>query len=92
MNYINRLKNAETFKGVARGERGEIPTHPRNGKNCCRKMVLFPKALFLVTNFRKKIKNKNKKFKFSKEFSSKNYKIFSKFPNNLCFSSKRAKN
>ena len=44
-------------KGVARGEGGNPPTP--NRKNC-RKMVLFPKALFLVTNFRKKIKNKNK--------------------------------
>ena len=26
---------------------------PRNRKNCCRKLVLFPKALCLVTNFRK---------------------------------------
>ena len=42
-------------KGVARGGRGEIPP-PETEKNCCRKMVLFPKALFLVTNFRKKIK------------------------------------
>ena len=40
-------------KGVAREEKGEIPP-PRIPKNCCRKMVLFPKALFLVTNFRKK--------------------------------------
>ena len=47
-------------KGVARGE-GEIPP-PRNRKNCCKKLVLFPKALFLVTNFekkKKKIKRKN---------------------------------
>ena len=27
------------------------PPHPRCRKNCCRKMVLFPKALFIVTNF-----------------------------------------
>ena len=37
-------------KGVARGEGGKSPP-PRNRKNCCRKLVLFPKALFLVTNF-----------------------------------------
>ena len=34
-------------KGVARGP------PPQTEKNCCRKMVLFPKALFLVTNFPK---------------------------------------
>ena len=38
------------IKGVARGK-WEIPL--RNRKKCCRKMVLFPKALFLVTNFPK---------------------------------------
>ena len=41
---------------------GEAGNPPRNRKNCCRKLVLFPKALFLVTNFQKKNKNnKNKK-------------------------------
>ena len=43
-------------------------------------MVLFPKALFLVTNF--PIKNKKlkiKKFNFSIEFSSKNFKISQQF-------------
>ena len=42
--------------------------------------------------FSNKFSIKNKKFKFSKEFLSKNFKIFSKFPNNLRLSSKRAKN
>ena len=42
------------------GERGEIP--PETEKNCCRKVMLFPKAQFLVTNFRKN-KNKIKKIK-----------------------------
>ena len=55
----NFVKNSGG-KGVARGETGEIPPPPKP-KKCCRKMVLFPKALFLVTNFRKKINNKNKK-------------------------------
>ena len=50
-------------------------------------MVLFPKALFLVTNFPKIIKNLN----FSIEFSSKIFNILSKFPHNLRFSSKREK-
>ena len=42
-------------KGVARGGKGGNPPPPKP-KYCCRKMVLFPKALFLVTNFRKKNK------------------------------------
>ena len=47
----------------------------------------FPKALFLSKKFSKN----NLKFTFSIEFSSKIFKIFSNFPNNLRFSSKRAK-
>ena len=39
----------EWGKGVARGD-GGIPPKP---KIFCRKLVLFPRALFLVTNFRK---------------------------------------
>ena len=30
---------------------------PEIEKNCCRKMVLFPKALFLATTFPKLAKN-----------------------------------
>ena len=57
MNYEIKLKkkamqNDKIAKGVARGKGGNSP--PPNRKNCCRKMVLFPKALFLVTNFPKK--------------------------------------
>ena len=66
------------LKGVAKGERGKSPP-PRNRKNCYRKMVVFPKALFLVTNFRKNVKNQNKKFNFSIAFSSKNFKISQQF-------------
>ena len=77
-------------QGRSQGGRGENPP-PRNRKNCCWKMVVFPKALFLVTNFRKKIKNKNKKIKNSIFLRNFHEKI-SKFPNNLCFSTKRAKN
>ena len=62
----------------AGGEKNIPPS--RNRKNCCRKIVLFPKALFLVINFRKiklKIKIKIqffyiifiKTFKFSQQFS-----------------------
>ena len=46
-------------------------------------MVLFPKALFLVTNFRKKIKNKNKKIKnsiFLRNFHQKISKFSQNFP------------
>ena len=60
--------------GVARG-RGESPR--RNRKNCWRKLVLFPKALFFekFSNFRK-----NKEIKFSIEFSSTDFKNFQNFP------------
>ena len=54
--FCSALKNQPTYiiKGVARGKGGNSPPPTRNRKNCYRKMVLFPKALFLVTNFRKK--------------------------------------
>ena len=52
--------------------------NPPKPKKCCRKMVLFSKALFLVTLL--------PKINFSIEFSSKTFKIFSKVPNNLRFS------
>ena len=53
--YFNQfLKITSTTRAQPGGERGEPP--PPKPKNCRRKMVLFPKALFLVTNFRK---NKN---------------------------------
>ena len=42
--------------GVRRGVRG-VSNPPRTGKNCCRKMMLFPKALFLETKFPKNDKN-----------------------------------
>ena len=64
------------------GTQGTFPP-PRNRKHCCRKMVLFPKALFLATTFPKLAKNSIFLLNF--------YQKFSKFPNNLCFSSKRAK-
>ena len=63
------------YKGVARGKWGKSPPPPKPKK--CRKMVLFPKALFLVTNFQK---NKNKKFNFYIELSSQIFKILSNFP------------
>ena len=62
-----------------RGKQGNLRPLPKP-KNCC-KMMLFPKALFLVRTFPKIVK----KFKFPIEFSSKIFKIFSKFPNNVFF-------
>ena len=53
----------------------------------CRKMMLFPNALFLATTFPKIVK-----LHFYIEFLSEIFKFFSKFPNNLYFSSKRANN
>ena len=67
------------IKGVARGKEGKSPSP--NWKYCCRKMMLFPKALFLVTNFRKNINIKKQKINFLIEFSSRNFEILSKFPN-----------
>ena len=67
--------------GVAR----EGVTPPPKPKNCCRKMMLFPKALFVVTNFPKIIII----IQFFYSIFIKNFQIFSKFSNNLCFSSKK---
>ena len=39
--------------GVRRAAVGGFKT-PRNGKNCCRKIMLFPKFLFLATYFPRK--------------------------------------
>ena len=68
------------------GEHRERPP-PRNRKNCCRKMVLFPKGLFVATTFPKLAKNSIFLLNFYQKFS----KFSQNFPNNLCFSSKRAK-
>ena len=89
-NVIEIFIHIHVHKGVARRGRGEAPL-PETEKNCCREMVLFRKALFLVTNFQK-IKNKKiNKFKFSIEVSLKNFRIFSKFSNNSRSSSKLSK-
>ena len=42
-------------KLIGDGTYGTSP--PRNGKDCCRKMMLLPKALFLATSFPKIVKN-----------------------------------
>ena len=70
------------YSGVRRGGGvWGVWTPPRTGKNCCRKMMLFPKFLFFATNFPKN----RYKFNFSIEFSSKRFKIFSKFPQPIVF-------
>ena len=39
--------------GVARGNTPNIPPPPEIGKNCCIKIMLFLKVLFLATKFPK---------------------------------------
>ena len=55
----SNLQNVhDIHSGAARGgEHGERSTPPPKLKNCCRKMMLFPKALFLATTFPKTDKN-----------------------------------
>ena len=60
------------YNGVARGK-GEIPS-PKTGKNCCRKMMLFRKAQFLVIYFPDIVKN----YIFLLNF----HQIFTKFSQN----------
>ena len=68
----------------SQGERGKfsLETGKLRGK-----MMLFPKALFLVTNFLKIVKNSIFLLNFHETFQN-----FSEIPSNLCFSYKRAKN
>ena len=49
------------------GTQGTPP--PRNWKNCCRKMMVFPKALFLATTFPKIDKNSIFLMKFYQKMS-----------------------
>ena len=68
-------QNSVMFYGITtqwrtQGGWGVQPPPPPTGK------MLFPKALFLATKFHKNIS----KFNFPIEFSSKNFKIFSEFP------------
>ena len=50
--FILIQKQYGGFKGVARDRRGKFPL-PETEKIIVEKIVLFPKALFLVTNFQK---------------------------------------
>ena len=62
-NIVGTLMTIENFKvlymciGAAWGGGGTQGTSPAKLKNCCRKMMLFPKALFLATTFPKIDKN-----------------------------------
>ena len=57
-------------------ENRERPPPPEMEKNCCRKMILFPKALFLATTFPKIVKNSIFLLNFYQKFS----KISQNFP------------
>ena len=54
--FLNFSKISKTLQlsdsGVRRGLQCSTPP-PEPEKNCCRKMMLFPKALFLETTFPK---------------------------------------
>ena len=85
--YIDEdyMKINEDYIGAARGGNiGNVP--PRNGTKCFRKMMLFPRALFLATTFLKIAKNSIFILNF--------YQNFAKTSQNspTIFSSKRAKN
>ena len=45
------------YVGAARWEHRERPSPRGNGKDCCLKMISFPKVLFLATPFPKTVKN-----------------------------------
>ena len=79
------------ISGVRRGLGGFNPPPP-TGKNCCRKMMLFPKFLFLATNFLNIDKNSIILLNFHQKFSkfSQNFPTICGFrPNarkiNACF-------
>ena len=63
-----------------RGHR-EGPPPPEMEKNCCRKMKLFPKALFLATTFQKIVKNSIFLLNFHQKFT----KFSQNFPTNCLF-------
>ena len=66
------------------GTQGTSPPQ-QMGKKCCRKIMVFRKALVFATSFAKIAKNQ-----FSYWIFVKRFKYLAKFPNNLCFTSKRA--
>ena len=68
------------------GNTGNVP--PPEIEKMLQKTGVIQKGSIFSNNFSKS----HSKFNFSIESLSKIFKIFSKFPKNLCFSSKRAKN
>ena len=54
--YVATYYSYMHWRRQGRGEHRERPP-PRNLKNCCRKMTLFPEALFFATTFPKVAKN-----------------------------------
>ena len=69
--------------GAAMGKHRERPP-PRNGKNCCRKMMLFPKALFVAITFPKIVKNSIFLLNFYQNFSNISQNFVQKFLNCVC--------
>ena len=72
--FDERFKQTPVIGAARGGTQGTFP--PRNWKNCCRKMMLFPKALFLATTFPKIDKNSI----FLVHFYQKISKISQNFP------------
>ena len=69
------LKICHDYSQAPPGGIGNVPP-PRNVKNCCRKMMLFPKAVYLATTFPKIVKNSTFLLNFYQNFS----KISKNFP------------
>ena len=85
-----RRSSGKRSSGIdVRAEPGGRRKSPRNRKNSCRKMVLFPKALFLVTNLRKEIKNK--KIQFFYRIFIKNFQNFHSISQQCVFSTNAQK-
>ena len=78
-NYMDNYRKIVNFIGAARGNTGNV--HLPEMGNCCRKMMLFPKVLFLAATFLKSVKNSILLLNFYQIFFIK----FSKFPKNVFF-------
>ena len=86
-NFLLRFGKVSWMTGVRRRVRGGLNPPPRTGRNCCRKMLLFPKALFLATTF-----PKNRKIQFFYWIFIKNFeKFLTIFPTICVFRQKREK-
>ena len=67
---IHTLRNGCNRHDHRRRQGGGHRERPpaRNGKNCCRKMMLFPRALFIATTFPKIVKNSIFRLNFYQKF------------------------